>query len=313
MTSAMLSSPSVTARAPAKVNLELRVGPPRADGFHPVATVYQAVSVFDEVTVRAADDWSVSISGSRALGVPADESNLALRAARLLAQRYDVDEPVEVFVDKHIPVAGGMAGGSADAAAALVACDWLWGLDLSRDELAAVGAELGSDVPFLVHGGTALGTGRGEIITPVLTRGSFHWVFAPSDAGLSTPEVYRHFDRRNEAAGVVPPEPASSATLMAALRSGDPQVLAEALGNDLEGAALDLRPELEEVMVEGRRIGALAAIVSGSGPTIAFLAADHESAIDLAVGLTATGVVADTCRASGPVPGAVIRGVPRVD
>lgn len=313
MTSAMLTSPSVTVRAPAKVNLELRVGPPRPDGFHPLATVYQAVSLFDEVTVRAGDDWSIEITGSRALGVPADETNLALRAARLLAERHDVDEPVEIIVHKEIPVAGGMAGGSADAAAALVACDWMWDLGLSKEELAAVAAELGSDVPFLLFGGTALGTGRGEIITPVLTRGTYHWVFAPSDVGLSTPDVYRQFDEHNEAVGFTPREPASAPALMAALMSGDPEQLAPLLTNDLEGPAIDLRPELEEIIVEGRQLGALAGIVSGSGPTVAFLAADHESAIDLAVGLTATGVVSDTYRATGPVPGATIRGIPRVD
>lgn len=313
MTSAMLTSASVTVRAPAKVNLELRVGPPRPDGFHPLATVYQAVSLFDEVTVRAADDWRIEISGSRALGVPADESNLALRAARLLAEEHGVDEPVEIFVDKEIPVAGGMAGGSADAAAALVACDWLWDLGLSKEELAEVAAELGSDVPFLLFGGTALGTGRGEIITPVLTRGIYHWVFAPSDVGLSTPAVYQQFDEHNAAVGITPAEPTSAPELMAALRSGQPEQLALALHNDLEDPAIDLRPELEQIIVEGRHLGALAGIVSGSGPTVAFLAADHESAIDLAVGLTATGVVSDTYRATGPVPGATIRGVPRVD
>ena len=309
----MLTSGSVPVRAPAKVNLELRVGPPRPDGFHPLATVYQAVSIFDDVTVRTGADWSVSIRGSRALGVPADDSNLALRAARLLAERHGMDEPVEIFIDKEIPVAGGMAGGSADAAAALVGCDVLWGLGLSKDELAVVGAELGSDVPFILYGGTALGTGRGEVITPVLTRGTFHWVFAFSDLGLSTPDVYRRFDEHNAAADITPAEPTSSPELMTALRSGDPELLARTLHNDLEGAAIDLREDLVEIIREGRSIGALAGIVSGSGPTIAFLAADHESAIDLSVGLAATGVVSDTCRATGPVPGAQLRGVPRVD
>ena len=312
MTSAILTSPSVTVRAPAKVNLELRVGPPRPDGFHPLATVYQAVSLFDEVTVHAADEWSIEIGGSRALGVPADETNLALRAARLLAERHGVDGAVAIFIDKKIPVAGGMGGGSADAAATLVACDWLWDLGLSKEDLADVAAELGSDVPFLLFGGTALGTGRGEVITPVLTRGTYHWVFAPSDIGLSTPDVYRQFDEHNDAVGFAPAEPMSSSTLMAALMSGDPERLAPVLQNDLEGPAIDLRPELEEIIVEGRQLGALAGIVSGSGPTVAFLAAAHESAIDLAVGLTATGVVSDTYRATGPVAGA-IRSVPRVD
>src|SRR5690606_2723205 len=178
MTSAMISSPAVTVRVPAKVNLGLRVGPLRADGFHSLATVYQAVSLFDHVTVQASEEWEVAVEGPRALGVPADESNLAMRAARALAEGADVTSPVRIIIDKEIPVAGGRAGGSADAAAALVACDHLWGLGCSREELAEIGAGLGSDVPFLVHGGTAIGTGRGELIAPVLTRGVYHWVFA---------------------------------------------------------------------------------------------------------------------------------------
>lgn len=313
MTSAMLASPAVTVRAPAKVNLELRVGPPREDGYHPLATVYQAVSLCDEVTVQGSDDWEISIAGPRALGVPADESNLALRAARLLAARHDVDEPVAILIEKEIPVAGGMAGGSADAAATLIACDWLWGLGLSKDELEAVAADLGSDVPFILHGGTAMGTGRGEIITPVLSRGVYHWVFAAADIGLSTPDVYRRFDELAERRGEHAPQPTPSADLMVALRSGDPVALGEHLHNDLQEPAIDLRPELGEVLAEGLRFGAIAGIVSGSGPTVAFLAGDNESAIDLAVALTATGVVSDVHRATGPAHGAAVRGVPRVD
>ncbi|MCA1782899.1 MAG: 4-(cytidine 5'-diphospho)-2-C-methyl-D-erythritol kinase [Dermatophilaceae bacterium] len=311
MTSAMLTSPTVTVRAPAKVNLELRVGPLRGDGFHPLATVYQAVSLFDDITVRASDEWCVSITGARALGVPADETNLAVRAARALAAAHGIEEPVEILIEKDIPVAGGMAGGSADAAAALVACDWLWGLGSSREELAEIGAELGSDIPFLVHGGTAIGTGRGEVVTPVLTHGIFHWVFAAADVGLPTPAVYAEFDRLTEHEDV--PEPTASTQLMAALRSGDPQALAQHLGNDLQGAAISLRPELGELLADGLSYGALGGIVSGSGPTVAFLAADHERAIDLAVALTASGTVTDAHRATGPVHGATLRGVPRAD
>ena len=311
MTSAMLTSPSVTVRAPAKVNLELRVGPLRPDGFHGLATVYQAVSLYDEVTVRAAEEWSVTVEGPRALGVPADDSNLAMRAARALAAVHGIEEPVEIVIDKDIPVAGGMAGGSADAAAALVACDWLWGLSSSREELAEIGAELGSDVPFLVHGGTAIGTGRGEVIAPVLTRGTYHWVFAAADVGLSTPEVYAEFDRL--AADAHPSEPVTSPELMSALRSGDPAALGARLVNDLQPAAISLRPELGELLTDGLSYGALGGIVSGSGPTVAFLAAGHESAIDLAVALTASGVVTDAHRATGPAHGASLRGVPRVD
>ena len=311
MTSAMLTSPAVTVRAPAKVNLELRVGPLRADGFHGLATVYQAVSLFDEVTVRSSEEWSITIEGSRARGVPADETNLALRAAQALAAAHGVEDPVEILIEKDIPVAGGMAGGSADAAAALVACDWLWGLGSSREELAEIGAGLGSDVPFIVHGGTAIGTGRGEVVTPILTRGTYHWVFAAADVGLSTPAVYAEFDRLT--AGEDVREPGASPELMAALRSGDPQALAEHLGNDLQQEAISLRPELGDLLADGLSYGALGGVVSGSGPTVAFLAADHERAIDLAVALTASGTVTDAHRATGPVHGASLRGVPRVD
>lgn len=311
MTSAMISSPAVTVRVPAKVNLELRVGPLRADGFHALATVYQAVSLFDQVTVHAGEAWTITIEGSRALGVPADESNLAMQAARLLARTAGVDDPVEIIVDKEIPVAGGMAGGSADAAAALVACAELWGLGLSREELAEIGAQVGSDVPFLIHGGTAIGTGRGELITPVLMRGGYHWVFATDEMGLSTPQVYAELDRLRGDRPVE--EPTTSSELLGALRQGDPKALAAHLGNDLQEAAISLRPELGELIEEGLSFGALAGLVSGSGPTVAFLAADHEGAIDLAVALTASGAVRHAFRATGPVPGAMMRGVPRVD
>lgn len=311
MTSAMTNSPAVTVRAPAKVNLELRVGPLRDDGFHSLATVYQAVSLFDHVTVQSGDDWEITIEGSKAFGVPADESNLAMRAARLLAQSAGVEDAVEIVVDKEIPVAGGMAGGSADAAATLVACDELWGLGLSRDELAGIGASLGSDVPFLIHGGTAIGTGRGELITPVLMRGGYHWVFAADEIGLSTPQVYAELDRLRGDRAIE--EPTTSPELLGALRSGDPQALAPHLRNDLQEAAISLRPSLGGLIDEGLSFGALAAIVSGSGPTVAYLAADHEGAIDLAVALTASGAVRNTYRATGPVQGATMRGVPRID
>ena len=313
MTSAMLTTPSVTVRAPAKVNLELCVGPVRSDGFHPLATIYQAVSLYDEVTVQSAQEWGIQIQGSRAHGLSADESNLAMRAARALAARHGVDEPVQILLEKEIPVAGGMAGGSSDAAATLVACDWMWGLGLSKDDLGEVAAELGSDIPFLLHGGTAIGTGRGELITPVLTRGTFPWVLAAADSGLSTPDVYRRFDAIAEREGREVPPPTSSMELMAALRSGDPEGLAAHLRNDLQQAAIELRPELGDVIEAGLHFGALAGIVSGSGPTVAFLVADTESAIDLSIALAATRTVSETFRATGPVHGATVRGVPRVD
>ncbi len=302
MTSAWAGAAPVTVRVPAKVNLELLVGSPRADGFHPLATVYQAVSLYDDVTVEESDRWSVTVDGPYAGGVPTDGSNLALRAARRLAATAGVLDPVAVTIHKDIPVAGGMAGGSADAAAALVACDQFWQLGLEKSALEMEAAELGSDVPFLVRGGTAIGSGRGELLAPALARGTFHWVFAISDEGLSTPAVYAECDRLRGSASVAPPEPKPET--MAALRSGDVRALAAVLENDLQEAAFSLRPALRAVLAEGLGLGALGGVVSGSGPTVAFLVEDNEAGIDLAIGLTASGAAANVRRATGPVHGA---------
>lgn len=302
MTSAHTDPTPVTVRVPAKVNLELLVGPRRDDGFHTLSTVYQAVNLHDDVTVALDDDWGCTVSGQYADVVPADSSNLALRAARLLADDTAVDAPVHITIAKSIPVAGGMAGGSADAAAALVGCDRLWGLGLTTEELEEYASELGSDVPFLIRGGTAMGSGRGERLAPVLARGSYHWVFAISDIGLSTPEVYAECDRLRGTASI--PEPTPNSELMSALRTGDPHVLAPQLSNDLQDAAISLRPELGELLKSGMEFGALGGIVSGSGPTVAFLVEDVEAAIDLTVALTATGAAREVRKAVGPVHGA---------
>lgn len=311
MTSALELPPAVTARAPAKVNLELGVGPRRDDGYHALSTIYQAVGLHDDVTVAHADAWGCTVHGRDADRVPTDETNLALRAARRLAELGEVEDPVHVTIHKEIPVAGGMAGGSADAAAALVACDALWQLDLGRDELDRVAAELGSDVPFLLHGGTAVGSGRGEVVTPVLAKGTYHWVFVPTlGVGLSTPAVYAAFDERHEGLELVAPTP--GAELMAAVRTGDPHALGPALSNDLQAAAIDLQPRIGEIVEAAVGFGALAAIVSGSGPTVAVLADSAEGAIDLAVALTASGVADDVLRATGPVHGAHVLPTPRL-
>ena len=300
MTAAPVVPGPVTVRVPAKVNLELLVGPPREDGYHALSTVFHAVSLYDDVTVAVAEEWGVTVAGPLARGVPTDGDNIALRAARLVESRFEVD-PVHVSIRKGIPVSGGMAGGSADAAATLVALDHLWDLGLDREELEELGAELGSDVPVLVAGGTAVGSGRGELLAPVLARGTYHWVFALAEGGLSTPEVYAECDRLR---GTDVPEPVANPALMAALRSGDPHELAPQLANDLQDAAVSLRPDLGEVLSSGMEYGALGGIVSGSGPTCAFLVEDNEAGIDLAVALTASGVVRDVRRANGPVHGA---------
>lgn len=294
----------VRVRVPAKINLALCVGPPRPDGFHPLATVYQAVSLFDEVHATWGDprEMTVTVTGEGADEVPTDSRNLAIRAAQLLAERYGEGQPlgVRLAIHKAIPVAGGLAGGSSNGAAALLACADLWALDVSLDQMLALAAELGSDVPFALLGGTALGSGRGEQVAPVLGRGSYHWVLGFGQQGLSTPAVYRTYDELRPDA----PMPEVPDELMAALRSGDAVRLGRALVNDLQEPALHLRPQLRRTLETGLEYGALGAIVSGSGPTVAFLAKSEASAIDLCVALTADGVVRTARRATGPVPGA---------
>ncbi|HRW17496.1 MAG TPA: 4-(cytidine 5'-diphospho)-2-C-methyl-D-erythritol kinase [Dermatophilaceae bacterium] len=304
------SSRSVTVRAPAKVNCELRVGPRQRDGYHELATVFMAVGIYDEVTVTRSDRWSVHTTGPYAAAVPDGGDNLALRAARLLARRAGVSSPaVEIGIAKEIPVAGGMAGGSADAAAALLACDHLWRLGLEREELLEIAAELGADVPFSFSGGIAVGSGRGDVLAPVLARGTYHWVFAISAQGLSTPHVFAECDRLRGRRAVATPQP--SPAMMTALRSGDPEALAEALGNDLQEAAVSLQPALQEVIDAGAEFGALGTLVSGSGPTVAMLARSSEHALDLAVALTASGIAAEVKRAKGPVHGCQLIAPPR--
>jgi 4-diphosphocytidyl-2-C-methyl-D-erythritol kinase len=301
---------TVRVRVPAKINLQLAVGPLRPDGYHDLCTVFQAVSLYDEVRATSAvpgSGISITVSGEEYADVPAGPQNLAVRAAGLLADHFDVPPDVRLHVNKGIPVAGGMAGGSADAAAALVACDLLWGLSAARDELAALAAQLGSDVPFLLTGGTAIGTGRGERLSPVLVQGRFEWVVATSHVGLSTPSVYRRFDELAQDRQV--PEPVADDAVMAALRSGDPAALGAALSNDLQAPALSLRPDLQLVLDTGRAAGALGAIVSGSGPTVAFLVADGAAAMELTLALAPTGLCRSLRHAQGPVPGAQV--VPR--
>lgn len=300
---------SVIVRVPAKVNLQLSVGPLRKDGYHELATVFHAVSLSDEVKATYAEPGAgitLTISGEGSDHLPVDESNLAYRAAMLLAAHAGIEADVTMHLNKGIPVAGGMAGGSADAAGALVACDALWRLGTDRDDLMDLAAELGSDVPFALHGGTAVGTGRGEKLLSALARGSFHWVFALADGGLSTPAVYGECDRLREGGDV--PDPHVSDLLMQGLRAGDAVILGKALSNDLQAAAISLRPSLAQVLETGDDLGALGGIVSGSGPTCAFLARDHEHALDIAVGLTSAGVCRTVKTATSPAHGAKVVG-----
>lgn len=292
----------MTVRAPAKVNLHLSVGQRRTDGFHDLTTVFHAIGLYDDVVLARADAPTVTVEGEQARLVPTDSSNLALRAVHLMAQHTGNDPAVAVHIRKGIPVAGGCAGGSADAAAALVGCDALWGTGLGKDELAGLGAQLGSDVPFGLHGGTALGTGRGEQLTPVLGQGSYSWVLALSDGGLSTPDVYAQLDRQRESGpvGVV----SNPAGVLTALRQGDAVALGRALGNDLQPAAIALKPPLRLLLEAGRDLGALGAVVSGSGPTVALLARDEDHGIALASALAGQGLCSGVRVASGPAAGA---------
>jgi 4-diphosphocytidyl-2-C-methyl-D-erythritol kinase len=302
---------AVTVRVPAKVNLQLSVGPLRDDGYHDLVNVFHAVSLFDEVTAALSDDLRANVeaapgSGVPVADVPVDDGNLAVRAARLVAGRLALEPRATLHIRKAIPVAGGMAGGSADAAAALVACARLWDGRgrLGHDDLMEMAAEIGSDVPFALLGGTAVGLGRGERLTTLPTRGTFHWVFATADGGLSTPAVYAECDRLRE--GREMPLPEVSDPLASALASGNAKDLGAALANDLQPAALMLKPSLHRTLATGRELGALGALVSGSGPTCAFLADSERHASDLAAALAETGVAESTVCASGPAPGATI-------
>ena len=292
----------VTVRAPAKLNLHLSVGRRRSYGFHDLTTVFQAVGLYDEVDATPSDALTVTVTGEGADSVPTDGSNLAVRAAALLGMETGRTAAVALTIRKGIPVAGGCAGGSADAAAALVACDALWGTGLSRGELAGLAAKLGSDVPFSLHGGTALGTGRGEQLTPVLGSGSYSWVLALADGGLSTPDVYAELDRQRESGPVS--VVSDAAGVLAALRGGDAVALGLALTNDLQNAAVALRPSLRLLLDTGADLGALGSLVSGSGPTVAFLARNDDHAVALAAALAGQGVCRSVRRADGPVPGA---------
>jgi 4-diphosphocytidyl-2-C-methyl-D-erythritol kinase len=302
-----MKSHGVVTRVPGKVNLQLSVGPLGSDGFHEVTTVFQAISLFDDVTVSEGVSKSgvtISVTGQTAHGVPADSSNLAIRAANLMIKEYEIPADLEIKLKKEIPVAGGMAGGSADAAGVIVGLDSFYELGLSRDEMEKIASQIGSDVPFSISGGVAIGTGRGDQITPALAKGSYTWVLALSNQGLSTPAVYQECDRLREGLSIASPQ--VSEVLMQALRAGDAKALGKALSNDLQAAACSLRPALRLVLDVGIDYGALGGIVSGSGPTVAFLVSDEEHAMDLTVALSASGVVSSIARAVGPAHGARI-------
>ncbi len=298
---------SVTVRVPAKVNLQLSVGPKEADGYHNLVSVFQAISIFDDITIKLGEPGSgltISISGDQTHGVPADANNLAAKAVSLISKEYDLTVDAHIEIKKSIPVAGGMAGGSADAAGTILGIDYLYSLDMTREEMIEIASKIGSDVPFMLSGGTAIGTGHGDQLTAALSRGTYHWVLALSTVGLSTPAVYAECDRLRGELEIV--EPQTHEGLMQALLGADAPGVGAALINDLQLAACSLRPAIRLVLDVGQEYGALGAIVSGSGPTVAFLVADQDSGLDLAVALTSSGVVGSVAQAYGPVAGAKV-------
>lgn len=303
---------AVRVKAPGKINVSLRVGTPREDGYHSVASVYLAVSLYEEITATATDDGAITVTvdGQGSLNLPMEEipldaSNLAARAAALLAELSENSTGVHLNITKRVPIAGGMGGGSADAAATLLACDALWNSGFSRDELAKIAVDLGADVPFALIGGTAVGVGVGEQLTPAISKTPLHWVLVPSSFGLSTPTVYRTLDDLRLANGDVPPEiPEIDPQILTAMRSGDAHALADLLHNDLQAAALELAPELKDILSAGRDAGALAGIVSGSGPTVAFLAESEEHAATVDALLATAGLSTELVH--GPAHGARI-------
>ncbi len=299
----------VRVRTPGKVNLQLGVGPVRDDGYHPLATIFQAVELYEVVSARPRTDDRITLEVELASGlvvapgsIPLGETNLAWRAARAVALAYGITDGIDLHLYKSVPVAGGMAGGSADAAAALVACAEAWEVGATRAELDDIAATLGADVPFALHGHTAVGLGRGDALSPAMTRGEFHWVFATQATGLSTPAVFDQFDRMTSDAHR--PEP--SAAVMAALASGNPRALGAAISNDLEAAALALAPQLADTLSAAREADALGAIVSGSGPTIAALGRSRAHSLAIAAHLRASGTCAAAFTASGPAAGATV-------
>jgi 4-diphosphocytidyl-2-C-methyl-D-erythritol kinase len=292
----------VSVRVPGKINLQLSVGPLQRDGYHELATVFQSVSLFDELTISETDTDGIEIAAIGKSTIPIGGENLAYKAAELMCNKFDIETGLLIKIKKEIPIAGGMAGGSANAGATIVGIDSLFSLGLKRDEMERIGSEIGADVPFTISGGTAIGTGRGDQVTPVLSRGSYNWVLALSTSGLSTPAVYKECDRLREGLDISKPHVSDS--LLQALTHGDAKALGKALSNDLQAAACSLKPALRLILDVGIDYGALGGIVSGSGPTVAFLAESEDHALDLVVALTSSGVVGNVIRVAGPVPGA---------
>jgi 4-diphosphocytidyl-2-C-methyl-D-erythritol kinase len=303
----------VKTRASGKVNLQLSVGALGDDGYHPLATVFQAVDLYETVTATTRDDGAITLTmdwaphlQDSASPIPLDDTNLAWQAAEAVRGAFGIVDGVDLHILKGVPVAGGMAGGSADAAAALLACAELWDCGASRADLHDLAVGLGADVPFSVLGHTAIGVGRGEQLSPAMTHGEFHWVFAVQHSGLSTPKVFERFDQMVALGEIIATGPLVNIEVMEALIAGDPARLGASLSNDLEAAALDLAPGLAVVIGIMREADALGVMVSGSGPTVAGLARSRQHALAMGAMITAAGVADGVVTATGPAPGAVL-------
>lgn len=303
----------ITASAPGKINIFFKVGALQENGYHDVLSVYQALDIRETVTVGAASNWQVSVSGDlsaeQIAAVPTGEENLVVRAAKVISSlaKLDSPKPINFEITKNVPVAGGMGGGSADAAAALLAVDELWCTGVDGEALITAAAQLGADIPFSLLGGTAIGVGKGDELEPIDGVKKLHWVLVPMDAGLSTPRVYAKLDEIRASRGEDPTQiesPSVSSALINALQYGDAHEVAKHLHNDLQEAAISLMPELSITMHAGLAAGALAAMVSGSGPTVAMLAESEDAAESLANHLAFEGYIAIPTH--GPAKGTLL-------
>ncbi|MDO5672045.1 MAG: 4-(cytidine 5'-diphospho)-2-C-methyl-D-erythritol kinase [Actinomycetaceae bacterium] len=300
----------VTADAPGKVNLILRVtGLDAQTGYHELLTVFHCLNLREVVrlSVRADEKVTVqtvpgpSFAGALPSGLDGPD-NLAVRAVQSLrhyAQDQGKDAPgIDIHITKNIPVAGGMAGGSADACAALVAANELLGLNMNREELARFGVSIGADVPYGLWGEQSLGVGFGNDIRPLDAGPTRHWVFLSSSRGLSTPVVFGEYDRLELHNGFNEQRRSLEDKVLGALRGDNP--ILEVIENDLQAPALRLRPELEDVIAAAKEAGAVSAFVSGSGPTIAALCESEAAAKDLAATVASHPEVCEAIVATGP-------------
>mgnify|MGYP002655113748 FL=1 len=284
----------VHASAAGKVNLFFGVGSLKTDGYHDVMSIYQSLNLREDVSIAASiNEPQVSVAGNirreQLDSVPRGESNLVYKAVRLLEHLAGLEpSDVDFEIFKRVPVAGGMAGGSADAAATMLAANEFLNTGFSRQRLLDESVQLGADVPFGILGGTAIGVGRGEQLESLELGRELHLVMVANDQGLSTPQVYAELDRQREADGADPRELeplAKPQALIDALQAGQLDRIAALIHNDLEPAALALLPELELTLAAAEKYGALRAFVSGSGPTVAALVENFEDAIALQTAL----------------------------